>query len=94
MGGTIPMSTFAGAVAGAVAGSAFGPAGTLLGGAIGFVAGNKLGWLEGGPAGRTYSNATNIDVTGQSGFRPFRTAHQNLPSSSVWSKIDRIINQK
>lgn len=49
---------------------------------------------EFGPAGRIYSNAENIDVTWQSGLNPIGSAHQGLPRTSVWSKIDKIINNK
>ncbi|MBI1866505.1 MAG: hypothetical protein HYS02_01925, partial [Candidatus Staskawiczbacteria bacterium] len=92
-GGTIPTSAFAGAVAGGVTGSLFGPAGTLFGATTGFIAGVQLGWGEAGPAGRTYNNATNINVTWQSRFGPINS-HTEMPNTSVWAKINKTINGK
>ncbi len=94
MGGGVSLTAVAGAVAGGALGSLAGPVGTFAGALAGGTVGAKLGWVEAGLAGRTYSGATNINVTWQSGINPFGSAHTSLPNTSVWSKIDKQINKK
>ena len=68
--------------------------GRLMFGNMGARIGKNLNWGEFGIAGRKYDNAENINVTWQSGLNPIWSAHQDLSSTSVWSKINKMINNK
>lgn len=48
-------------------------------------------FVEFGPAGRKYNGAENVHVTREA-WNPF-TAHDQLLSNSVWSKVDKMINK-
>jgi len=91
-GGEIPSSTWAGGIVGGILGSIGGPIGSAIGATIGAGVGYKLGWGEASPAGKKFSGAENVNVTWEAGLDITRV-HQNLSSTSVWSKIDKQINK-
>jgi RHS repeat-associated protein len=64
--------------------------GAFVFGALGFVLGGAMHYDELGPAARTYPNATNINVSSQSGWGI--SAHSSaLSNPAIWAKVTQFV---